>query len=149
MNIVAKALSRLACFTFLGCAMEIPDVPKASLTIGSVSPAEQANVNDTSTLSVTYSWNIANYDASKRYTMQILLYDTNKDMPFVATAFQLNAASGTRTDSYSGNTFYNCIFGCVRKAALPFRIYFTVEQTESTGGDYGTTLARTREYIYN
>ena len=127
----------------------IPDVPKADLTISTVSPAEKSNVDDNSNLSMNYSWNIEKYDSAKIYVMQILLYDTNTEAAYISTSFPLTAATGTRTDAYSGRTFYNCILGCVRKAALPFRVYFTIEQKENSNDDYGTTLARSREYIYN
>lgn len=127
----------------------MPEVPKAELAISTVSPAEKSNVDDNSNLSVSYSWNIEKYDTAKIYVMQILLYDTNTERAYISTSFPLTAATGTRTDSYSGRTFYNCILGCVRKAALPFRVYFTIEQKENSSADYGTTLTRSREYIYN
>ena len=148
MTMFVKTLSRLLCLSLAGCMVDIPDVPKAELKISSVSPAENSNVDDNSNLSVGYSWNIAKYDAAKTYVMQILLYDVNTERAYISTSFPLNAASGTRTDTYSGRTFYNCILGCVRKAALPFRVYFTVEQKDNVDADYGTTLARTREYTY-
>ncbi len=132
-----------------GCALSIPEVPKADLTISATTPAELSNVDDNSTLSVSYSWKIENYDAAKRYVMQVLLYDTNQGSPEWAVAFDLNPASGTKTDSYSGRNFYNCILGCVRKAALPFRVYYTIEKLDSGNSHFGTTLARSKEYTYN
>jgi hypothetical protein len=129
--------------------MDIPEVPTATLTINSLSPTEQTSIDKNSSLSVTYSWQIEKYDASKRYAMQILLYDTNTESASMTNTFTLNSATGTTTSSYSGQTFYNCFFGCVRKAALPFRLYFTVEKLDTADAQFGTTLARTREYIYN
>jgi len=130
--------------------MDVPEVPRADLTIQSVTPAEFSDINNTSTLSVTYTWNIRNYNPQKRYVMQILLYDTNTSSASMAKSFELTSGSGTTMSVYSGAEFYTCFFGnCTRKAALPFRLYFTIEELDNGSATYGTTLARTREYIYN
>lgn len=134
----------------VGCAMDVPEVPAADFVIQSITPAEFSDVNNTSTLSVTYTWKIKNYDPQKRYAMQILQYDTNLNWLMLAKSFEITSASGITMNVYSGAEFYTCFFGlCTRKAALPFRLYFTIEQLEDASSSYGTTLARTREYIYN
>lgn len=150
MKNIGNFLAAFPCMIFLnGCVMDIPEVPTATLTISSLSPTEQTSIDKNSSLSVTYSWQIEKYDASKRYAMQILLYDTNTESASLTSSFTLNGASGTATSAYSGQTFYTCILGCVRIAALPFRLYFTVEKLDTADAQYGTTLVRTREYIYN
>lgn len=150
MKIRGRSLLIFLCaFLLCSCVMDIPETPTATLTISSLSPIESTSIDKNSSLSVAYSWQIEKYDASKRYAMQILLYDTNDETASMTSSFTLNTASGTTTSAYSGQTFYTCILGCVRKAALPFRLYFTIEKLESADAQYGTTLARTREYIYN
>lgn len=150
MKTIGKFFPAFLCAILLdGCVMDIPEVPTATLTISSLSPAELTSIDKNSSLSVTYAWQIEKYDASKRYAMQILLYDTNTETASMTSSFTLNGAAGTATSAYSGQTFYNCILGCVRKAALPFRLYFTVEKLDTADAQYGTTLARTKEYIYN
>lgn len=141
----------IGCFFLLvsGCAMEMPEVPKADLVITALSPVENTSINQNSSLIVNYTWSIDKYDAGKTYRMQILLYDTNRSSAELVKVFDISTASGSASMGYSAMEFYNCILGCVRKAALPFRLYFTIERLDNAGASYGTTLARSREYIYN
>lgn len=134
-----------------GCVANLPeeDAPTGTLTISSINPTESLSVDQNSNLSVSYTWNIQKYDASKRYEMQVWLYDTNNDGTDRAITFEINSASGSTTSNYVGRTFYNCIFGCVRKTALPFRVFFTLVYYPDPNSTSPTTLARTRQYIYN
>ncbi len=146
---ITALLAAVICALISGCAMEMPEVPKADLVITALSPVENTSINQNSSLIVNYTWSIEKYDPSKKYKMQILLYDTNRSSAEMVKAFDINAAAGSASMGYSALEFYNCILGCVRKAALPFRLYFTIEQLSDSGSTYGTTLARSREYIYN
>lgn len=148
-NRITLFLVWLFCALVPGCAMEMPEVPKADLVITALSPVEYTSINQNSSLIVNYTWSIEKYDTGKKYRMQILLYDTNDSSAEMVKAFDINSASGSASMGYSALEFYNCFFGCVRKAALPFRLYFTIEQLNDSGSTYGTTLARSREYIYN
>ncbi len=136
---------------FFGCEARLPDAnePQGELSVSSISPAELSSVDQNSNLFVTYSWDIKNYNAKDRYEVEVWLYDTNRGGTDHAVDFELTGASGTITSNYSGRTFYNCILGCVRATALPFRVFYVLVYYPSTSPDTRITLARTRQYIYN
>lgn len=116
----------------------------ATLSVTSLSPAENSVVDNNSTLSFTYSYVIQNREAGKQYQMMVWLYDTNTNVSFGTYSFNLTADSGTVTNTFSGSLFYNCFITCSsRKTALPWRVTFKIQSTDLK------ELGKSREYIYN
>ncbi len=116
----------------------------ATLSVSSVSPAENSAVDNNSTLSVTYTYAIQNREPGKQYQMMVWLYDTNTNFSFGTYSTNLTADSGTLTNTFSGSLFYNCIITCSsRKTALPWRVIFKIQATDLR------ELTKSREYVYN
>jgi hypothetical protein len=151
-----KIIEVICCGFFLmtiatSCVANLPEEtgPTGTLTISSLNPVESSSVDVNSNLFVSYAWDIQKYDASKKYAMQVWLYDTNTGSAFEAVTFEINSASGSNTANYGGRSFYNCFLGCVRKTALPFRVFFVLVYYPDSASNSSTTLVRTRQYIYN
>jgi len=148
MRIFTKFLFITAVCSLSNCSMEIPAVPTATLTITAFTPAEQTAINDKSTLTANYSWSIPQYSLTNKYVMRILVYDTNTSEPYTAKDFEVITSHGSNSIQYSGAEFYTCIFSCVRKAALPFRVYYTLVESANSSSSSAITLTRSREHQY-
>lgn len=146
---IFKSLTLTICL--IGCMQsaenkeqEVTPQTTASLSVSSISPAENSAVDNNSTLSVTYTYAIQNREPGKQYQMMVWLYDTNTNVSFGTYSANLAADSGTLTNTFSGSLFYNCIFTCSsRKTALPWRVTFKIQATDLR------ELAKSREYVYN
>ncbi|MES0491986.1 MAG: hypothetical protein ABUK01_18475 [Leptospirales bacterium] len=116
----------------------------AIVTVNSLNPPEYSLIDNHTRIFFDLDYSIKNYDSNRTYEMVVYLYDTNSEVSYGVYIVPISTATGNINDSFSSIRFYNCIFSCVRRTALPFRMYFKIDDSNSAGA-----IGESREYNYN
>ena len=120
----------------------------ATITVNSLTPPENSNINNKSTINFDLDYSIENYDSSIQYELSIGLHHSKKEIYINVYSIDISGPEGNVNESFSGKNFYDCytiiIDICSRKAPLPFQFHFRIKEKEDS-----TNIGRSRAYTYD